>query len=222
MIQKICIINPNSLEAVTEGIDAALQPLRRPDGPILECLTVADGPPGIQTQQDSDAAVGPLIREVTTLAQTASAFVIACFSDPGLHSLREITAKPVIGIGEAGMLTALTLGHRVGVIAILAVSIPRHLRYYGAMGIRDRIAAELPVDLPIAELADRRRTLARMIEVGKALRDGHGADVLVMGCAGMAALRAQLQEQVGIPVVEPCQTAVATAIGRVQLNWHAA
>jgi Asp/Glu/hydantoin racemase len=220
MIQKICVINPNSLHSVTEDIDAALQPLRRAGGPILECMTLADGPPGIQTQQDADAAIGPLIRRVASLAQAASAFVIACFSDPGLHSLREITTKPVIGIGEAGLLTALTLGQRVGVIAILAVSIPRHLRYYGAMGIRDRIAAELAIDMPVAALADRRRTLARMVEVGNALRDDHGADVLVMGCAGMAALRAQLQQQIGIPVVEPCQAAVATAIGRVQLNWH--
>jgi Asp/Glu/hydantoin racemase len=222
MIQKICVINPNSLDAVTEGIDAALQPLRRPDGPILDCMTLAEGPPGIQTQQDADAAVGPLIRTVTSLAQSASAFVIACFSDPGLHSLREITTSPVIGIGEAGMLTALTLGQRVGVIAILAVSIPRHLRYYGAMGIRDRVAAELAIDMPVAALADRRRTLARMIDVGNTLRDGHGADVLVMACAGMAALRAELQHEVGVPVVEPCQAGVATAIARVQLNWHGA
>jgi allantoin racemase len=222
MSQKICVINPNSLGEVTAGIDAALQPLRRPEGPLLECFTLVDGPPGIQTNQDVDAAVGPLIHKVTSLEPSASAFVIACFSDPGLHSLREITAKPVVGIGEAGMLTALMLGQRVGVIAILAGSVPRHLRYYGAMGIRDRVAGELPVNLPVAELADRQRTLARMSEVGKRLRDAHGADVLVMGCAGMAALRTQLQQEVGIPVVEPCQAAVAMAIGLVQLNWHSA
>ena len=222
MIEKICIINPNSLDTVTKGIDAALQPLRRPEGPSLECFTLADGPPGIQTQRDADAAIGPLVRKVASLEPTASAFVIACFSDPGLHSLREMTPKPVIGIGEAGMLTALTLGQRIGVIAILAGSIPRHLRYYGAMGIRDRLAAELPVNLSVAELADRQRTLMRMTEVGKTLRDAHGADVLVMGCAGMAALRAQLQQEVRIPVVEPCQAAVAMAIGLVQLDWHRA
>ena len=221
-MKTICVINPNSLGEVTEGINAALQPLRHLEGPSLECFTLVDGPPGIQTQQDVDAAVEPLIRKVTSLEPSASAFVIACFSDPGLHSLREVTAKPVVGIGEAGMLTALMLGQRVGVIAILAGSIPRHLRYYGAMGIRDRLAAELPVNLSVAELADRQRTLARMTEVGKTLRDAHGADVLVMGCAGMAVLRTQLQQEVGIPVVEPCQAAVAIAIGLVQLNWHGA
>ena len=108
-MKKICVINPNSSGAVTEGINAALQPLRQMEGPSLECFTLVDGPAGIQTQQDVDAAVGPLVRKVTSLEPSASAFVIACFSDPGLHSLREITTKPVVGIGEAGMLTALML-----------------------------------------------------------------------------------------------------------------
>src|SRR5512146_144951 len=185
MSATIQVINPNSLGAVTRGIDEALQPLRLAGGPRIECHTLADGPAGIQTQQDVEAAIPPLMRKVASLEANAGAFVIACYSDPGLHALREITKKPVIGISEAGILTALTMGQRVGIIAILAVSIPRHLRYYGAMGVTDRIAGELPVGLSVAELADRERALDRMAEVGGTLRDAHGADVLVMGCAGM-------------------------------------
>ena len=148
-----------------------------------------------------------------------AAFVIACYSDPGLHSVREATKKPVLGISECGILTALTLGHRFGVIAILQKSIPRHLRYVGAMGVSDRLAAELPVGIPVVELSDEQKTFARMVEVGKALRADHGADVVVMGCAGMARYRKPLQDEIGIPVVEPTQAAVAMAIGRVRLNW---
>jgi Asp/Glu/hydantoin racemase len=58
-----------------------------------------------------------------------------------------------------------------------------------------------------------------MVEVGKALRERHGADVVVMGCAGMARYRQPLQDEIGIPVVEPTQAAVAMAIGRVRLAW---
>jgi Asp/Glu/hydantoin racemase len=222
MSAAIHVVNPNSLEAVTQGIDEALQPLRLAEGPRIECHTLADGPPGIQTQQDVEAAIPPLVRKVALLEKGAGAFVIACFSDPGLHVLREITKKPVIGISEAGLLTALTMGQRVGVIAILATAIPRHLRYYGAMGVMDRIAGELPVGLGVAELADRERALARMTEVGRSLRDAHGADVLVMGCAGMASLRQRLEDAVELPVVEPCQAGVAMAMGRLLLGWNAA
>ena len=87
------------------------------------------------------------------------------------------------------------------------------------MGVRDRLAAELPLGLGVTELADEGKTLERMIETGRQLRDAHGADVVVMGCAGMAQYRDRLQEALRIPVVEPTQAAVAAAIGRVQLGW---
>jgi Asp/Glu/hydantoin racemase len=185
-------------------------------------MTLKEGPPGIETQQHVDGVVAPLVRTVRERNADCAAFVIACYSDPGLHSVREATAKPVLGISECGILTALTLGQKFGVIAILKQSIPRHLRYVGALGVADRFAGELPVGLGVTELSDDGRTFGRMVEVGKALRDEHGAHVVVMGCAGMARYRKPLQEAIGIPVVEPTQAAVTMAIGRVRLAWEAA
>jgi Asp/Glu/hydantoin racemase len=51
------------------------------------------------------------------------------------------------------------------------------------------------------------------------LKRQHGAHVAVMGCAGMARYRARLQQEIGIPVVEPTQAAVGMAIARVRLGW---
>src|SRR5918996_510272 len=216
---RILVINPNSTEAVTRGIDEAVEPLRMPGGPSIDCVTLKEGPPGIETQQHVDGVVAPLLRLVHQNEPQYAAFVIACYSDPGLHSAREATKKPVLGISECGILTALTLGHRFGVIAILQQSIPRHLRYVGALGVTERLAAELPVGLKVTELSDEAKTFGRMVEVGKTLRHQHGADVVVMGCAGMARYRKPLQDEIGIPIVEPTQAAVAMAIGRVRLNW---
>jgi Asp/Glu/hydantoin racemase len=219
MSGTVYVINPNSNEAVTAGIDAAVAPLRSTDGPSIACLTLADGPPGIQSQRDVDGIVAPLLKRAAALEEDAAAFVIACFSDPGMYPLREQSNRPVLGIAECGVLTALTLGQRFGVIAILPTSIPRHLRYFGAMGVNDRFAGDLSIGLGVAELADGERTLGRMMDVGRNLRDVHGADVLVMGCAGMARFRAPLEQELGIPIVEPTQAAVAMAIGRVRLGW---
>ena len=218
-LEKILVINPNSTEVVTRGIDEACAPLRIPGGPEIECLTLKEGPPGIETQQHVDGVVAPMLKLIKEKEKDYSAFVIACYSDPGLHSLREATKKPVLGISECGILTALTLGQKFGVIAILKQSIARHLRYVGALGVTERLAGELPVGLRVTELSDENRTYGRMVEVGKTLRDTHGADVVVMGCAGMARYRKPLQDELGIPVVEPTQAAVAMAIGRVRLNW---
>jgi allantoin racemase len=217
---RILVINPNSTEAVTCAIDEACEPLRIPHGPTIDCVTLEEGPAGIETQRDVESVVTPLMRTVAECEKEDDAFVIACFSDPGIHALRELVRKPVLGIAECGFLTALTLGQTFGVIAILRQSIARHLRYMAGLGITGRLAAELPIGLAVTELADRKTTFGRMADIGKRLRDEHGADVVVMGCAGMAPYRKPLQDALGIPVVEPTQAAVAMAIGRVRLGWH--
>jgi Asp/Glu/hydantoin racemase len=217
MSPRILVINPNSTQAVTDGIDQALDPLRLAGGPVFECVTLAEGPPGIQTQRDVDGVIAPLSKLIASRDHDCDGFVIACYSDPGLHSAREVTRKPVLGISECGVLTALTLGHRFGVIAILAGSIPRHLRYLGAMGVMDRLAAELPVGLQVTELADAGRTRERLIATGRQLVNDHGAHVVVMGCAGMAQYRKALEDAIGVPVVEPTQAAAGMALARVRL-----
>jgi len=219
MAERILVINPNSTEVVTRGIDEAVEPLRMAGGPAIDCVTLKEGPPGIETQQQVDAVVSPMLNLVLSKEKQYAAFVVACYSDPCLYALREATRKPVLGIAECAILTALTLGPKFGVIAILKQSIPRHLRYVGAMGVSGRLAAELPVGLPVVELSNEDKTFGRMVEVGKALRDRHAADVVIMGCAGMARYRKALQDELGVPVVEPTQAAVAMAIGRVRLNW---
>lgn len=217
MSARIVVINPNSTEAVTAAIDDALAPLRMAGGPLVECLTLAEGPPGIETQAHVEQVVRPLSRLVRA-QEDAAAFVIACFSDPGLHACREATGRPVLGIAECGLLTALTRGERFGIIAILTTSLARHLRYVRQLGLAQRFAADLPLGLGVVELADRERTFERMQTVGAQLRDRHGADVLVLGCAGMASHRAPLEEALGMPVVDPTQAAVTMAIGAVRLG----
>jgi Asp/Glu/hydantoin racemase len=218
MSGTIYVVNPNSTVAVTDGIDRACAPLRLAGGPRIECLTLAEGPPGIQTQRDVDGVVAPLLRLIGELDPKAAAFVIACFSDPGLHAARETTRRPVLGIMESGILTALTLGQRFGVIAILPGSIPRHLRMINAMGVAGRLAGERAVGLNVVELADEAKTAHRMAEVGRQLA-ADGADAIVMGCAGMAQYRERVAQAAGVPVVEPTQAAVSMALGRVQLGW---
>jgi Asp/Glu/hydantoin racemase len=122
----------------------------------------------------------------------------------------------VFGINEAGVLTALARGERFGVIAIGQRSIRRHVRYMRQMGLMDRFAGERPLDMSVAETASGERTLDRMIEVGRELRDSDGADVVVMGCAGMARHRKPLEDALGVPVIDPTQAAVAMAVGAVQ------
>jgi Asp/Glu/hydantoin racemase len=218
MSSRIIVINPNSTRAVTDGIDAALEPLRMTGGPAIECVTLAEGPPGIENQRQADGVIAPLCRYIETRQDDAGAFVIACYSDPGLYAARETTRRPVFGMAECGMLSALTRGERFGVISILQQSIPRHLRYIRAMGLQGRFAGDRAIGLGVVELSDDAKVLQRMSEVGRQLRDQDGADVVIMGCAGMARMRDRLQQNLGISVIEPVQAAVTMALGAVCLQ----
>jgi len=213
---RIRIINPNSNEAVTRGIDAALAPLRFADGPELVCSTLPEGPFGIESQADVESVVMPL-RRLVEADNASDAFVIACYSDPGLHVCREGTARPVFGIAECGVLTALARAGRFGVIAISARSIARHARYLRQMGVADRLAGERPLEMSVAETASGDKTLERMIEAGRQLKEEDGAEALVMGCAGMARHRGPLEQALGLPVIDPTQAAVTMALGAVQI-----
>ncbi|SSW69550.1 aspartate/glutamate racemase family protein [Achromobacter agilis] len=211
---RITLVNPNSLARVTEAIDRAVEPFRRL--PLeFRCLTSTGGPAGIQTQAEADASIAPMASLIQQEAATTDAFIVACFSDPGLHGLRDLIRVPMLGIGECSVLTAMSMATRIGAIAIASAAVPRHLRYFRAIGVADRICGELALDMKVSELADAELAFQRMAAVGTALRDTHGADVLIMGCAGMADLRDRLQETCRLPVVEPTQAAVAMAAGRV-------
>ena len=212
---RIMVINPNSNRVVTAGIAEALKPLMFADGPEIRCETLAEGPFGVESQADVDSVAMPL-RRLVEKDTASAAFVIARYSDPGLHVCREATSRPVLGIAECGVLTALTRAETFGVIAIAQRSIRRHLRYLRQMGLMDRLAGERPLDMSVAETASGDGTLARMISVGRALKEDDGAGAIVMGCAGMARHRKALEQALGIPVIDPTQAAVTMALGAVQ------
>ena len=214
---RILVINPNSNQAVTDGMADALKPLEIDGGPEIACVTLAEGPFGIESQADVESVTLPL-KKLVSETENADAYVIACYSDPGLHVCREVTDKPVFGIQECGVLTALSLGDRFGVIALSRTSIQRHLRYLRQMGVMERLAKERAADLSVADSASGSGTFDRLCEVGRDLRDLDGADSIILGCAGMANHRAALADHLGIPVTDPVQAATSMAIGAVLLR----
>jgi len=209
----IVVINPNSNQAVTDGLSAALSAFKIPNGPAIDCITLTEGPFGIESQVHSDQVVLPMLN----LAQgrhDAAAFVIACYSDPGIDALRSALRVPVMGIQESGVLMALARADRIGIIGISSASERRHRLYMRRMGILDRVAGERALNMSVDETARGSGTFAKLVEVGGLLQ-GDGAEALVLGCAGMAVHRAPLEAKLGIPVIDPTQAAVAMALGVV-------
>ncbi|MGU3338870.1 aspartate/glutamate racemase family protein [Methylobacterium mesophilicum] len=213
---RILVINPNSSQAVTAAIDAALDPLRLAGGPAIAVTDLPDGPASIASQQDADSVVMPLARRIA--ADGADAFVIACFSDPGLHTAREVArGRPVMGIAEWGILRSLTLGERFGIVALSEGSVRRQRRMVRQMGLGERYAGSRPVEARADETAGE-AIRDRLVAAARMLIARDGADVIVLGCAGMAPHRRAIEDAVGCAVVEPCQQAVAAALGAILLE----
>ena len=207
---QVLILNPNSSPSVTRMLDDSVAPFRFPGGPEIRCETLNEGPEAIESEEDV-LEVAPRVRDFVACHE-AGAFVIACFSDPGLAEARSVSRRPVFGMAECGYAAALTRGSRFGVISILADSLPRHRRHIRALGIDSRLAADLPLGIGMRELNQSNRVASKLRGVGRALIHDHDADVLVLGCAGLAAYRAALEADTGVPVIEPVQAAASFAV----------
>lgn len=209
-------MNPNSSEDVTRRMSASLAPFARHLPFALDFATLADAPLAIESDADTKAVAPVVANFVATTS--AAAHVVGCFSDPGVEAARG-NGGLVIGIGEAGYLAALGLGRRFGVISILAASVRRHAAHIARLGLAARLAGDRPLGLGVADLAND-AAQAAVIETGRALCDQDGADVLVLGCAGMGHHRKSVEEALGVPVIDPVQAAVFQAAAAVALDYR--
>ena len=206
---RILVINPNSNEAVTDGLRASLTEFA--DEADVTCCTLEDGPFGIESDADI-AAVKPLIVDRIGHSLEYDAFVLACYSDPGLTECRERFSKPVFGMQQSALEMASRAGERIGVLALSESSIARHLPYIETLGFGDVLAGGVALDISVDAAASDPGTLDKVIFAGRQLIDAQGADVLVLGCAGMAACRGQAEQVLRVPVIEPTQAAVSLAL----------
>ncbi len=210
----ILVINPNSSTGVTQGLEAALAPYALPGGPAFECIDIPASPATISSSEDV-ARAGLALADVARSRPDASAFIIACFSDPGLELLRSIVSQPVLGIQESGILTAMARADRFGIIALSERSVARHLLRIRQMGVLDRMAGEIGLSgVSALDAGTCDRVLVETLEAGRALvRQGAGA--IVLGCAGFAPRRRRIEAELGVPVIDPVQAAAVIALGAV-------
>ena len=210
---KILIINPNTDQSFTEliGNSAALVAA---EGTAVRCLSAPNAPLFIENYRDDVLCAPGMMELVREWEHETDAFVIACTCDPNLDILRELTDKPVLGAGECSMLLSLTLGGCFSVLQTTAHSVPmkRHLvRKYGFEG---RCASVVAIDesLGSAGGAMSNRTMEdRLYEAGKIAVERDGAEVLALGCAGLAGLDARLRARLGVPVVDGVAASVKIA-----------
>ena len=216
---RILVINPNTTASMTAAIGAAAREAAAP-GTEIAAVNPASGPVSIEGYYDEAFSVPGLLAELAKgEAAWVDAHVLACFDDTGLEAARSAALAPVIGIGEAAFHLASLLGHRFSVITTLSRSIAAIETNLLKYGLDRRCARVRAAEVPVLALADSASgAVARIAEEIERAKTEDRAEVIVLGCAGMAELAARLSAAHGLPVVDGVAAAVKLAESLVGLG----
>jgi allantoin racemase len=198
---------------MTEKIGRAARAVAA-SGTEIIAVNPPDGPVSIEGYYDEAFSLPGLLAEIAngeTLG--VSAHIIACFDDTGLEAARSLASAPVIGIGEAAFHLASLLGHRFTVVTTLSRSIAAIETNLLKYGLASRCAKVRACEVPVLALDDPASNASVRIgeEIERAKCEDN-AEVIVLGCAGMADLAARLSEQHGLPVIDGVTSAVKLAV----------
>lgn len=214
---KIMVINPNTSQSMTDHLRQELERVKRSDTK-LTVVCAERGPETIESAYDEAYAIPPTLELVKRANQEDyHAIIIACFSDPGLEAAKEISKIPVIGIEESSLYVAAMLGAKFTIITPRKERIPSRRAHVHLRGLDYFLASVKSLDLSVAETdANPKKTKMRIIEVTKRAVEEDGAEVIILGCAGMAGYASEIERKLRVKVLDP--TAVALKIAEAMVD----
>ena len=202
---KILVINPNTSDAMTEDIRNTVLKVKSADTDVA-VIHPDFGPEALESFYDYQLASFGMLRLAHSIKDDYDGIVIACFGDPGLYALKEIFPCPVIGIAEGSMAVATLLGSKFAVLAASDKAAPMMDNMVMQYGLKDRCAGIFTLHTNVLEAEkDKENTIQNLINIGKAAQK-HGADVLILGCAGMTGLASYVETELNITVIDPVST----------------
>ncbi|MDA1372998.1 MAG: aspartate/glutamate racemase family protein [Proteobacteria bacterium] len=198
---RAVVINPNTSPTMTGDIAATAKKVFQPPW-SLQTVNAPSGPESLESWRDyhlAAVAVLPLIEQ----HRDADGFVLACFGDPGLYALKEVSSVPVVGIAEAAISLSLLLGGRFGIVAGMTRSIQLMDSMVRQYGVESRYAGTSALNLRVLSLEeDRAQTIGALERAGRELA-ARGADVLLLGCAGLTDFVDEVRERIPVTIIDP-------------------
>jgi Asp/Glu/hydantoin racemase len=195
------MINPNTSVAITEILAARVREIAGPGVTILP-VTGRFGVRYIASRAAAAIAAHAALDALAEHVSDCDVVYLACFGDPGLAALREVSPAPVVGMAEGSMHAATLLGHRFAIVTGGAAWAPMLKELVIGLGLSDRLAAIRTVDQSGEEIArNPASALDHLVEACKAAASEDGADAVILGGAGLSGLAARVQGSVPVPVI---------------------
>lgn len=196
---RLAVINPNTDASDTAAMASAVADAL-PVGAEVEAYTAERGATSIESAADEAFAIGEVVK-VAQAHPDHDGYLIACFSDPGVEAVRELTSAPVVGIGEAAYSAASMLARRFAVITTLARGRAEIEDAVRRSGLEDRCAAVLALGIPVAEQGSEfPATTEAIIDLSRHAVNDLGAEAIILGCGGMSDVERAVAAAVGVPV----------------------
>jgi allantoin racemase len=216
---RICVINPNTSESVTDHIRRELEKIKRPDTE-LTVICPQHGPLSIESAYDEMLAVPHTIELVKWANREGfDAVVIACFSDPGLDAAKEVSDIPVVGIEEATLHMAAMLGHRFSIMTGMSRRIPTREWHVQLLGLDQHYASSPALEMSVLEMdANPVEAKTRILELARKCVQEDRAEVIVLGCAGLAGYAGDIERELGVVVLDPTSVAFKVAEAMADLG----
>lgn len=201
---KILVINPNTSECFNKLLKDSSGKYAL-SSTHIKIVSPKSGPEVIEGTYDEALSVQGTLETFINLEKNYDAFIIACFSDHlSLQAIKEITCKPVVGIAEASIYLACLLGDKFSIITTNSKWRPLLYHYIRKCGLESRCASIRCAVPRVANLGlgeDESVKKAIENEAFAAIKED-GAEVICLGCAGMSGFDKELQNKLGIPVLD--------------------
>ena len=215
---RILVANVNTTESMTEGIAAAARAVASPGTEIVG-ITPAFGAESCEGNFESYLAAIAVMDAITRYEGEYDAVIQAGYGEHGREGLQELLTVPVVDITEAAASTAMYLGRSYSVVTTLDRTVPLIEDRLILGGLHDRCASVRSSGLGVLELeSDPERAIEAIVAEAQFAVEQDRAEVIVLGCGGMAELKDRVVERCGVPVVDGVQAAVAVAEGLVNLG----
>jgi len=215
---KILVANPNTSAGVTDRLVASGKLVASPGTELLP-MTASYGVPYIATRAEAAIGAAAALDMLAGRRGTMDAAIIAAFGDPGLGGARELFDFPVVGMAEAAMLVACTLGRSFGIVSFSRSLEPWFAEIVAWHGLSGRCAAIRTLDeafTSIDEVQEEKEQV--LVELANRTVANDQADVIILAGAPLAGLANKIRERVPVPLVDGIQAAVTMAEGLVRLN----
>lgn len=209
---KILVINPNTSEEMTSGIDSSAKKYARPDTEI-ETVCPKKGPRSIESAYEEDLVSEALLERVIEGNEGGfDAIIIACYGDPHLYSAREISEVPVYGVAESSMHMACMLSYKFSIVSVLESMRPMLEETVARVGLNSRCASIRIVEISVLDIQkDPNITIKALTEASKLAIKEDGAEAICLGCSGMVRLDKPMEKELGVPVLDGVVCAVKMA-----------